>query len=41
MADGPLANDQEGLAYMRERLVGRVIGILEPKFDETKLRKVS
>ena len=39
--DGPVGQDARGLAYMRQRLVGRVIGILQPKFDETRLRKVN
>ncbi|MBI0475740.1 hypothetical protein D9601_10290 [Sphingomonas sp. MA1305] len=29
MIDGPVSNDEGGNAYMRDRLVGRVVGLLE------------
>jgi hypothetical protein len=41
MCDGPYASEGPHAGYLSSKLVGRVIGILEPSFDETKLRRVN
>jgi hypothetical protein len=35
-ADGPYAMEGEGLDYLCDKLVGQVVGILEPAFEEPK-----
>ena len=36
-ADGPYPDDKAGREYLAEKLVGRVVGILQPSFEEPKL----
>lgn len=39
--DGPYASEGRNAGYLPSKLTGRVIGILEPSFDETSLRRVN
>lgn len=39
--DGPYASEGERSKYLPTKLVGRVVGILEPAFDESSLRSVN
>lgn len=40
-ADGPYCGDGEGYEYLKSKIVGRVVGIFQSDFDETRLVKVN